>query len=542
MSLDDINLLIGGNNAGKSSVIQAIHFAVATLRSARMHGKSAGRPATTLGIDQFNYLPTQELMRIHYAYPMTQSEGPRFIFNFDTDDQQNQIFTLSLTRGKNANVALGYQANSPFFDKAANLTKPFSVYVPGLAGVPLSEERRANSIVQTGIAQGDSNLFLRNVLNRLEEAPAKKRALILLMRAIFPGFFVKTSFDEDLNQYIAAEVKVSDSTTPLELSGTGCLQALQLAAYVILYEPELLLLDEPDAHLHPGNQKLLVQLLFRLAQDSGTQILLASHSRHVFDSIRNNPLGTIHWLKKGELVEDEDVDLGLLLDLGALDQFEEVKNDEPNVLVFAEDEKDEKLRTLLASNGWDLARVRFVSFNGVDNLEATKIVVPMFLERGENHRALIYRDGDCMTPVEREWAMERYQAALPERAEIYISEFTDVEHHFCQPTHVAEVTGIPVADAEAIVDHVVNANQGRLASKFTRKRDELKYKTLRTYGDRESAEDIIGDALQFEYCLGKIMLPKILKELRDRNIQCDSLIKESDGLFVQQLQEFEFPE
>ena len=542
MTLDDINLLIGGNNAGKSSLIQAIHFAISTLRSAKMHSKSAGRPATTLGTDQFGYLPTQELMKIHYAYQMTQDEGPRFTFNYSTENLEDQLFTLSLTRGKNANVSIGYNKNSPFFERAADLTKPFSVYVPGLAGVPLSEERRANSIVQTGIAQGDSNLFLRNVLHRLEEVPAKKRELILLMRSIFPGFFVRSTFDEDVNQYISAEVKISDFWTPLELAGTGCLQALQLAAYVILYEPELLLLDEPDAHLHPGNQKLLVQLLFKLAQNSGTQILLASHSRHVFDAINNNPLGTVHWLRKGSLVEDEDADLGLLLELGALDQYEEIRDGQPKVLVFGEDEKDEKLKIVLAANGWNLDIVKFVSFNGVDNFEATKIVISEFLSLHPESRALIYRDGDCMTPEERAWAVDRYNRILPDRAEVYISEFTDVEHHYCKPAHIAEIVGINLDEANNIVRHVIDANQGRLATKFARKRDDLKHKLLRNFADRQAAEDIIGDRLEFPYALGKILLPRIEAELRARNIHFDSLIRETDGLFVLQLQEFEFPD
>ncbi|WAT18000.1 AAA family ATPase [Aurantiacibacter sp. MUD11] len=542
MALDDINLLIGGNNAGKSSVIQAVHFAVATLRSARMNGKSSNRPATTLGTDQFNYLPTQELMRMHHRFPMTQNAGPRFTFNFDTEDQTNQIFSLNLYRGKNANVALSFSRNSPFFERASNLLRPFSVYVPGLAGVPLSEERRANSIVQSGIAQGDSNLFLRNVLHRLEEDPAKKRALILLMRDIFPNFFVSTSFDEDINQYISADIRLDGTSTPLELAGTGCLQALQLAAYVILYEPELLLLDEPDAHLHPGNQKRLVQLLFKLAENSGTQILLASHSRHVFDSINNNPLGTIHWLRQGRLVEDEDVDLGLLLDLGALDEFEEIKQDEPKVLVFSEDEKGEKLHTLLSANGWDLSKVRFITYNGVDNLEATKIVVQEFLDLNEANRALIYRDGDGMTPAERQWATDRYQKALPERAEIYISERTDIEHHFCAPEHIADLAEIELQEAEEILDHVIAQNQGRLSAKFAQKRSDLKFKILRNFNDRESTENIVGDNLSFDYALGKILLPKLTDEIRLREIQLATLVRESDGLFVQQLQEFEFPE
>ena len=537
-----MNLLIGGNNAGKSSVIQGIHFTVSALRSARMYGKSTNLPATTLGVNQFTFLPTHEMMSINHGTPMTQNDGPEFVFRYVEDDGTERDFSLSLYRGKNANISLGYPKHSSFFPVASDLKKPFSVFVPGLAGIPLSEERRANSIVQTGIAQGDANLFLRNVLHRLEKDPRKKAALQSLMRSIFPGFSVTTTFDEDLNQFISARVRLDGCWTPLEMAGTGCLQALQLAAYVILYEPKLLLLDEPDAHLHPGNQKLLVELLFTLSETAGTQIILASHSRHVFDSVRSHPSGMIHWLSDGSLVNDEDADVGLLLDLGALDRFEELSSDEPKVLVFAEDEKTNKLETLLISNGWDLDKCQFVSFNGVDNLEATKVVVEYFQKLSEENRVLVYRDGDCMTAAEREWASDRYNAILPEGASIYISELTDVEHAFCSPKHISLICGMDEDEAITIVEDLIDENQAKLSSKLTRKREDLKFKVLRQCNIRESTDQVIGDRVNFNLSLGKILLPIVEKRLRELGYHFQSLISQSNGLKIDQLENFEMPE
>lgn len=208
LDLDDMNLLVGGNNAGKSSFIQGIHFTISALRSAKMHGKSANMPASTLGVNQFTFLPTQEIMEINHWFPMTQDYGPKFDFEYFDEDGDLQDFRLSLYRGKNANVSLNFPKNSPFFRAASDVRAPFSVYVPGLAGIPLAEERRANSIVQTGIAQGDANLFLRNVLHRLEKEPLQMRALRTLMRNIFPNFAVETKFDENVNQFISSKVRL----------------------------------------------------------------------------------------------------------------------------------------------------------------------------------------------------------------------------------------------------------------------------------------------------------------------------------------------
>jgi len=474
---------------------------------------------------------------MNHGSAMTQNDGPKISFAYRGTDGKLLDFTLSLYRGKNANVSLAYNKKSSFFRAAADLLRPFSVFVPGLAGIPLAEERRANSIVQTGIAQGDANLFLRNVLYRLEEDAAKKRALQTLMRRLFPGFQVRTQFDENLNQYIFAEVFLNGLWTPLELAGTGCLQALQLAAYVILYQPKLLLLDEPDAHLHPGNQKLLIDLLFSLTETADTQIILASHSRHVFDSIVNSPLGSLHWLSDGQLVEDEDADAGLLLELGALDRFSALSDDRPKTIVFAEDEKTDKLRKLLNASGWDLESVEFVSFNGVDNFEATRIVIDYFLGLSETNRVLVYRDGDCMTVAERAWATAKYEEGLPERAKIFISCLTDIEHFFCRPEHVAQVLGIETNDAEEILNETLQELQAKLASKITRKRLDLKHKILRTNPNRATTDQVIGDAVGFEFALGKLLLPRLEDKLRDRGYQFESLSQITEELFVQELAE-----
>lgn len=539
LTLDHANLLIGGNNAGKSSVIQGVHFAISALRSARLHAKSQNQPATTLGVNQFSFLPTNEVMRISHQTAMTQDWGPRFDFTYINENGTEVNFRLSLYRGKNANVSLNYNKTAPFFISASDLSKPFSVFVPGLAGLPLVEERRANSIVQTGIAQGDANLFLRNVLLRLSTNPAKLHAFHRLMRQIFPGFETRTTFNENLNQYINSEVKLGGFWSPLEMAGTGCLQALQVAAYVILYEPKLLLLDEPDAHLHPGNQKLLVDLFFALSETAGTQIILASHSRHVFDSVSTNALGAIHWLEDGELVEDDRADVALLLDLGALDNFAKLASDEAKTLIFCEDEKTKKLSLILESNGFDLDEVEFVPFNGVDNLDATIIVVKYFLSLGNNRKALIYRDGDCMTEDEKTWLLEKYGKELPENATMFISPYTDVEHFFCTVKHIAAVAQIGEEEASDIIDHVLNAHQGLLGAKLAKKRNDLRFKALRNCNQRASTDNLVAAGVPFELALGKIMLPRILAELNQRGYPVGELTEQSEALECEALKEFE---
>jgi hypothetical protein len=246
-------------------------------------------------------------------------------------------------------------------------------------------------------------------------------------------------------------------------------------------------------------------------------------------------------LSGGQLQKNESADVGLLLELGALDRYEELANEEPKVLVFAEDEKTKKLETLLKSNGWDLEKCEFVSFNGVDNFEATRVVIDYFISLNAQSRVLVYRDGDGMTRAERDWARLRYEAILPERSSIYISELTDVEHVFCRPKHVARICDIEEDEAEQIVQRAIDENQAKLASKLTRKRDDLKFKILKSCPNRASIEDVIGDEVSFDFSLGKLLLPMVEKIVRDSGYALDTLIAESDSLIIDELRDFEMP-
>ena len=61
-------------------------------------------------------------------------------------------------------------------------------------------------------------------------------------------------------------VEIDGNKIPLELVGAGALQAIQLVAYATMNDPGLLLLDEPDAHLHPSNERLLAASLLKIAE------------------------------------------------------------------------------------------------------------------------------------------------------------------------------------------------------------------------------------------------------------------------------------
>ena len=72
----------------------------------------------------------------------------------------------------------------------------------------------------------------------------------------------------------------------LMVEGSGFLQWLSVYALALNNELDVLLLDEPDAHLHPTLQGHLIHKLSQLARENCKQVLLATHSTTILSETK----------------------------------------------------------------------------------------------------------------------------------------------------------------------------------------------------------------------------------------------------------------
>src|SRR3546814_19605474 len=81
---------------------------------------------------------------------------------------------------------------------------------------------------------------------------------------VHPNVQLEVRFNdrEDINiQALYDDAVLAGVKRPLETAATGVLQVVQIFAYLILFRPKLLLIDEPDAHLHPDKQERIIEAL-----------------------------------------------------------------------------------------------------------------------------------------------------------------------------------------------------------------------------------------------------------------------------------------
>jgi hypothetical protein len=409
--------------------------------------------------------------------------------------------------------------------------KLFSIYVPGIAGIPSSEQYRTISVVRRGVASGDANLYLRNVILQIAFKKRLNR-LNSLMQRIFPNIVVNVSFNSGRDTYINVTLQTTNSTGvySLDLAGTGVLQALQIFSYVTLFEPQLLLLDEPDSHLHPDNQVLLANAFRVVASETGTQVILATHSRHLVEALREE--SNFIWLKGGAVAEQGvGLDhLPLLIDLGALNDFDRLKAGKIQWVFLSEDVDMRPLKTLTYRLGFEQRNTLFFSYRGVSNLETAATLATFIKDFAPATNIIIQRDRYFMTDSEVQCAIQKVSKC---GAAIFLTEGSDVESYFITPDHIAEVISMQPADVTKWLEEIAEENHNALQHAFTRKRDDTKKLIYKKDPDKcPDTLALLGEEipLNSEKRLGKFMLSKVHGSMKSKIGSEVNLIRTSSAL------------
>lgn len=506
-SLSPLNVLVGGNNSGKSSVLQGVHFSIIAAIASREAGKN------TYTQDSLLFCPARNFEDLRYgAGYLNQSNFGYLKLFFELHDDGPAQYSIRIYRGRNeGNVGCERRGNIKIGNSITSSENLFSIYVPGLAGIPQSEQFRTESVVRRGVASGDANLYLRNVLWLISEHK-KLDILKKQMRALFPEFEIWISFRPRRDVFIDVFISTTGPTgrrCPVELVGTGVLQALQIFSYVTLFAPSILLLDEPDAHLHPDNQALLANALQRITSETSTHVLVSTHSRHMVDALHQD--ANFIWLKDGNVSRQGlNLDrLPLLLDIGALDSFDRLMAGQTKWVFLTEDSDTKMLEILAGAAGFSCKDILFFSYKTSSNLESAKILAEFILEISPETSVIIHRDRDFMTDDE----VGKVCAKIAECGAIpFITEPSDVEGYFVAPEHIADLTGKNSTDVAAWLDCIAAAEHTQLQHEFTRKRDAVKSLLYRR--DAHKCPDtltLIGNIIPLspDKRRGKFMLKKI---------------------------------
>jgi hypothetical protein len=236
---------------------------------------------------------------------------------------------------------------------------------------------------------------------------------------------------------------IAQQRKPLEMAGTGFLQIVQIFAYLLKFKPKLLLIDEPDAHLHPGTQELLIKAIEEAATEfPETQFIITTHSPSLVRACGEKT--KVRWIDRGHLRPESESTIRQRMGWGALDK---------ELILFTEDEKTILLQSII--DQWP-------------NLSRKTIVWPTFGSSGLPHgdalkklsetlgiSVMVHRDRDFMSEADiDEWKKSRKYDS--NKITTWTTDGSDIESSFCSIEHISAALGVEIGVAEKFLKEAVD--------------------------------------------------------------------------------------
>jgi AAA15 family ATPase/GTPase len=508
IDISKLTLLVGGNNAGKSSILQAIQFGISAAQTAGVQGGlwKKGRLSTSISQIDLLYSPLKDVVNLARNGRLKEAKNEAICITYNDGDECQ----ILIKKGRNKNIVIT-MSGEILGKKLQSIINPFSSLVTGLAGIPAEERYETSFYVKKSYARGDSNSVFRNILNLLKKDGAHWDDFINKLQSIFGDMVIEHDFDPDKNDTILCNVNNNGLILPIDSCGTGVLQAIQIFAYTCLFQPKILLLDEPDSHLHPNNQKLLADELIKLT-NKGSLIIVSTHSKTMIESLIDH--SNMLWIAKGKIVNPVDnYTLKALINIGALNEGDRISNSK--YIILTEDSDTSLLCILLKSNGADLNNCEVLSYNGCTRNDTALIFIEYLKKSNSKAKYVIHRDRDFMTDDQ----LLRYKDQFAgSGVDTFISTGNDLESYFLAKDHLKNVLRISDTDYESIINNTIISKKDALQTKYvnTRIENSNKEKPRSSINPGEISVEFTHaiESRDFKFIHGKVMLAGVRDVLR----------------------------
>lgn len=361
------DLIVGRNNSGKSTVLQALaiwQYCVDEFG----RSKRTGSTGIQVVLPNFTALPVPEFIllwkdKTDRAYPLDKKAGKK---------KQEFILIEILVEWQEAadeagsfGVELRYQSPQTIYAipaggwagfREVNLTGklPRIAYVPPFSGLEPTEKYLDKSPMRQQVGKGQPGSVLRNLLLRVSQPQARDSDDPLRTPAASASdwkeiadivqrwFSVKISapnYESTKDVYITVKYTQGGKDYDIISGGSGFHQTLTLLAFLYGYRPTTILLDEPDAHLHVNLQRSILDYFKRKSFEFGTQFLIATHAE---EFVRGVDVGQIISLldKRPKRLESNTAVIQAMSDLS---NEEVTRLLELPYIVYVEGEDDERI-------------------------------------------------------------------------------------------------------------------------------------------------------------------------------------------------------
>jgi predicted ATPase len=368
-TLSDFDLLVGSNNSGKSTLLQAMaiwQYCVDQFKRTKRKGSSGIQIVlpdfTALPLPEFNLLWKDKTERKNVKKDKGGNK-PEFILIQITIYWQSVIdeapvenyLTVQLRYASPLSI---YAIPEGGFEKFKKLIEgkdfPQIIYVPPFSGLEPVEKWFDDGNIRQNVGKGQPGSVLRNLLYRVVDINDENGNPIEVTRnenwkeienKINEWFGVKLNppeYEKGQSTQITMNYTVGKKEFDIISAGSGFHQILTLMAFFYGYkEITTILFDEPDAHLHVNLQK---QILSYFKQKRQIQFLIATHSEEFIRGVEVNSIVSILSGKPKRIQSSEEV----VKAMSIVDNIDVVKTKLNPYILYVEGEDDERILTAWA--------------------------------------------------------------------------------------------------------------------------------------------------------------------------------------------------
>jgi AAA15 family ATPase/GTPase len=305
-NLDRTVVVIGPNNSGKTTVLQALTLWEVGMKklAGYLRKNSGGMTRRRVPINRFDFLaiPVSSAKYIWYHQVVRKSDR--------TDKSKNRnikigIIVEGISAGKKWKAPLEFDFANPESVYCSPMIKgdiddeAFMVkvaFMQPMSGIASREDKLTPGSINVRIGEGRTADVLRNIcyqllypdtpstINTNPEKYWKKLSSIIQNK--FGATLNKPVFISETGE-IEMTYYEEGHTYDISSSGRGYQQTLLLLAYLFSYPGHTILLDEPDAHLEVIRQRETYELINSVARELESQLIIASHSEVVLNEAAN---------------------------------------------------------------------------------------------------------------------------------------------------------------------------------------------------------------------------------------------------------------
>lgn len=480
LKLSNITCLVGRNNSGKSSILQSLHFFLSLFKSNKI---KFNQYESWVDINDLMYVPSGNLESINRYYFNANSNlrsayESSLRIGYEMGDKLDISVSTNSSDSKIPVNSLSVVMDDPASDIVAMYLESdqvSTVLVPGISGISDLEEMKVTPLVDELAAKGDSNSVLRNILYRASQMGDLWLDLLDKVSEIYGKKYAIEVSPKKTNNgyYIEANVKLSgdennsfSENIPLSSVGTGFLQVLQILSYINVYKPRLLLLDEPDSHLHPDVQKKLIEVITELSVERKFQIIIATHSTHVLNSVieRSGAIYHVDAESEGGCLAIKNYNhINVLMDLGALDIYQKLGKEDLDFVVFTEDgaendlagrykPKKDFLRPIIDSSLLDKnMRYEILSYKGCGNIDNATLLAEIIRMSTSGTKVIIHRDRDFLP----EEVIKKFENDCRKAGIVpFVTSGSDIESYYLSKEHLLYSLSLEIHELEDIFNKI----------------------------------------------------------------------------------------